>query len=177
MLVTGGDTGAGTTATAERYHLATGTWSPVASMHVPRYGHTATLLPSGKVLVVGGDQLGTGDPEVYDPAADTWISTAPMTARRYAHTATLLPSGKVLVVGGVSYAGALINETTELYDPATNAWSLGAPLSTARFSHTATLLPSGQILVTGERPSLLRRRSRASRCMIPSSMPGRPQRR
>jgi hypothetical protein len=40
-----------------------------------RIGHTATLLPSGKVLVAGGvDTVGfLLTAEVYDPATDTWL--------------------------------------------------------------------------------------------------------
>src|SRR5438132_1514358 len=84
------------------YHPATGTWSGTGSLGTAREDHTATLLPSGKVLVAGGyDNTSNvlSSAELYDPAAGTWTATGSLTARRF-HTATLLPSGKVMVAGG-----------------------------------------------------------------------------
>ena len=57
---------------------ASGTWSPTGSMSAPRYGHTATLLPDGRVLVSGGSPDGSsalGSAEIYDPALGTWSPT------------------------------------------------------------------------------------------------------
>ena len=127
----------------------TGTWSSTDPMGTARREHTATLLPSGKVLVAGGyngNYLASA--ELYDPATNTWSTTNPMGTARYFHTATLLPSGKVLVAGGYNGNGNYL-ASAELYDPATNTWSTTNPMGTARDIHTATLLPSGKVLVAG----------------------------
>ena len=82
---------------------AEASWTPTGSMATDRYFHTATLLPSGKVLVAGGYSLHVGalrSAELYDPATGTWSATGDMTTERVAPTATLLPSGKVLVAAG-----------------------------------------------------------------------------
>jgi hypothetical protein len=72
-------------------------WSSTGAMATARNRHTATLLPSGKVLVTGGsnDSNYLASAEVYDPGAGTWASTGAMATARNNHTATLLPSGKV----------------------------------------------------------------------------------
>jgi hypothetical protein len=63
-----------------------------------RYGHTATLLENGAVLVAGGIGSGDGDAssrssEVYDPTSGEWTAAGDMTVSRTLHTATLLPDG------------------------------------------------------------------------------------
>ena len=85
---------------------ATG-WVATGSLATARGRHTTTLLPSGKVLVVGGNDesggLFTGylsSAELYDPATGSWSSTGSLHTARGDHTATLLPNGKVLVAGG-----------------------------------------------------------------------------
>jgi len=126
-------------------------WSPAGTMSTGRNYHTATLLPNGKVLVVGGQVPSGGGlktADVYDPATNAWSPAAGMDIGRSQHTATLLANGKVLVAGGYGSSN-ISNATAELYDPATNTWSPAASMGTTRAVHTATLLPSGKVLVTG----------------------------
>jgi N-acetylneuraminic acid mutarotase len=185
VLITGGtdDGYFGTAlASAEIYDPDTGTWSITGNLNASRSYHTATLLPNGKVLIVGGyttnlvfvGGVGMASPislngaELYDPATGTWSITASLNTNRDSHTATLLPNGKVLVVGGGYWTidGTTPNDgsypcgltltcsykkvlNAELYDPATGTWSITGRLNTPRGGHTATLLANGKVLVAG----------------------------
>ncbi len=115
-----------------------------------RAGHSATLLPNGTVLVVGGfnGTVRLTSSELYNPATGTWTASGALTTLRTTHTATLLSNGKVLAAGGhVSASGS--TTTCELYDPAAGTWTAIGAMATARGNHTATLLPNGKVLVAG----------------------------
>ncbi|WNG23646.1 hypothetical protein F0U62_06090 [Cystobacter fuscus] len=142
--------------TAEVYDKAKGTWSSGDSMSVPRGNHTATLLESGKVLVVGGDTTDGSQPEaplqtdsvdLYDPATNTWSPAASLFMPRAGHTATLLYSGKVLVTGGRFLDWVL--QDAQVYDPDTDDWSMPAPMPRTRTGHVAVRLNSGKVMVLG----------------------------
>ena len=151
-------------ATAELYDPVAGTWSSTGRLVAAAFGHSATLLPSGRVLVAGGyrnDFLPNGgggfssnpmsldSSQLYDPATGTWRATGSLNASRQSHTATLLPNGMVLVAGGYDYTSRSDLTSAELYDEATGTWSYTASLNAARNQQTATLLTDGRVLAAG----------------------------
>jgi N-acetylneuraminic acid mutarotase len=137
---------------AEQYVIVTptvGYWVPAGNLITARYGHTATLLPNGKVLVAGGNDtsgVALSSAELYDPATGQWSATGSLSTARFQHTATLLPDGRVLVVAGGAAAGLA---SAELYNPATGQWVATNSTHWPHQQHTATLLPSGNVLVVG----------------------------
>jgi len=141
--------GPGGTLAAEEEPPATGTFGPAGSPAETRVGNTATLLPDGRVLVVGG--MGRDDvlalAEVWDPATGTFDAAGSLVVARYGHTASSLPDGRVLVVGGQAWGASLAS--AEVWDPGTGSFRSTGSLVVARFGHTATTLPDGRVLVVG----------------------------
>ncbi len=130
-----------------------GAFSLTGSMGTTRRLHTATLLPSGKVLIVGGvDDASDGiiaSAEIYDPTTSSFSPTGSMSTARHKHTATLLTSGKVLIAGGMSSYSGSVEGSAEIYDPTTGTFSPTGSMSTAHQNHTATLLSNGKVLIAG----------------------------
>src|SRR5437867_7604802 len=137
VLVVGGRSGGGSSATAEIFDPTTATWSSAASMSVDRSEHTATLLGDGHVLIAGGFSSATSthltSAEIYDPVANTWSAANPMLSGRNDHTATLLGDGKVMVAGGFGFSGTLA--LAEVYDPVTDHWTAVGSMGTPRDDH------------------------------------------
>jgi len=117
-------------------------FTATAPMSGTHQGHSATRLPDGRVVVVGG---GSTQTEVYDPAAATWTTQSATAATHTSHGAVRLNDGRVLVVGGTQFA----QPGAELFDPATGQWTAASQMLVARSNPTATLLPDGSVLACG----------------------------
>lgn len=125
---------------------------PLASPVSLKSGQSATLLPDGRWLLLGGRDGKTAPSaaRLFDPVTKrtTNLADGLITPRRD-HSATLLPDGTVLILGGVDTAGA-ITSTSERYVPATGKFEAVADLGLlARSKHRATVLADGRVLITG----------------------------
>jgi hypothetical protein len=134
---------------------ATAPGQPGLAMAVPRASHTATPLPDGRVLIVGGcvvdhcDGDAGADSELFDPATGRFTPGPPLSVPRAGHTATALADGRVLVVGGFSGERRPPLATAEIYNPATGRFEPTGPMSGRRAEHTATRMRDGRVLIAG----------------------------
>jgi hypothetical protein len=122
-----------------------------AALTSPRAHHTATVLASGQILVVGG-AAGPGSAlskaELFDPLHATVSPAGTLAQARAEHVATALPDGRVLITGGRDAAGNALS-SAEIYDPAINNFTAAQPMASARAGHVAVPLCDGTVLIAG----------------------------
>jgi hypothetical protein len=130
----------------------TGIWSPIASFPAgyPAFSFSSAVLPDGRVLIQGGEFLGsatqveTNIGAIYDPVVNTWTPVQP-------------PSGwdkigdapNVVLSDGTFLLGSCCSPQTALFNASTLTWT--ATGSKAAISGEAgfTLLPDGSVLSVG----------------------------
>lgn len=117
-----------------------------------RAGQTATLLPDGRWLTVGGEgrdgPLATA--AIWDPHGQVTLPLShALQHARAGHSATLLSDGTILILGGVGADGQAV-DVAEIFDPDTETFEPLATIGlTPRTYHTATLLTDGRVLIVG----------------------------
>lgn len=101
-----------------------GTWTRLPRMKIARLYYSSDVLPSGNVLILGGEYTGpnsalteTNTGEIYDPVAKKWTKIAPFPQQNFGDAPTeVLADGTVL-------AGSQSNSQTYLYHPGSNTWT------------------------------------------------------
>jgi len=162
VLVTGGNDGFGEVDYSLAYDPAADSWTNTAvlgnALNVPRFNHTASLLPNGAVLVAGGAQKfgnSLSSVETFSAASSSWQITGGLNGPRAFHTTVLAPNGSLFAAGGANSA-AFLNTTETIYFAAVpDSLSVGAPPSARQSSVTAVdLSPFDRgsfVSVTGQR--------------------------
>jgi hypothetical protein len=109
----------------------------------------ATVLPDGRVLVVGGAEKATDSIarcHLYDPQHDRWSDTGHLTIARSYPVLAPVPGG-ALAIGGCVADGLHGRDSCERYDATSGAWTPTQPLPFPMQPATAMALRSGLILV------------------------------
>ena len=133
-----------------------GTFNATSSMITPRFGHTSTLLPDGRVLIAGGYvSCGVGPlpaacipaawAELYDPATASFTGAGNMSTISPVG-GLLLPNDKVLFAEGI-FTG--VPARLELYDPSSGEFKIAEASTSMSAVFSAALLNDGRVLLNG----------------------------
>ncbi len=130
VLIVGGKTrvgaGEGTNPEVYLFDPNTMSFSMIGTLPKGRAWHRAVKLLDGSVLIVGGEDYATGQPEplsdayLFNPADNSITAVGSMAKPRADFGATLLSDGRVMVQGGVYLYSSGMGITTasvEFYDP------------------------------------------------------------
>lgn len=144
-----------------------GSIETVGQMLHARRNPTATPLPSGEVVIIGGsDERWSVETneflsarenvlqiEHFDPITGRSTPGASLSVGRNGHSATLLADGRILIVGGTaSRVGSESTRVAEIYDPRTRTIATAGFSMAPRFQSSTVLMPDGLVYITGGFP-------------------------
>jgi Galactose oxidase, central domain len=131
-------------------------WQRAPALTEARLFHSASLMPDGAVLIIGGmldpgltpgrEAMVLSSVEQY--AQGRVMPVPAMAQARAKHSATVLADAGLLVAGGFDLKGQAMAHA-ERWNASTRAWQRVLPMRVARHSHTATLLADGRVMVSG----------------------------
>jgi len=123
-------------------------WQAAAALTMPRSLHTSTLLPDGRVLVVGGDSgLGSShSAEIYDARSGTWAIGPDLVDARHSHVAFAFFDEAIVVAGGYGLASEAIPAVESFIG---DGWEGGPRLIEARADFAAVLQATRAIAYIG----------------------------
>jgi hypothetical protein len=168
VLVTGGHSAGeqarlGVSDSAEIWEPATGTFRRLPRpMMIARAGHSATLLPDGRVLIAGGYSTAAGYvfAEIFDPRDESFSALPEVQPMRALHAALATEDGRVLLLGGeTALPGGeepVPMSSVLRFDPETGRFTRLPSLTMPRTMVRAALLPDGRALLFGGQHELQR---------------------
>ena len=120
-------------------------------------GQSATLLPDGRWLLLGGqakDGGVTAIAQIFDHRIQPKTKlTSQLAFARKDHSATLMPNGKILILGGIDAKDTVLSEAEEFDIDSGQFSTLGGLGLIPRSGHTATALLDGRLLIAGGKDS------------------------
>jgi hypothetical protein len=141
------------TASLETYEVASGSWSTLGALRMPRAEHTATAVDDGDIFLVGG--VGTGRirtdyTELLEIAGSALGSVSVPSPGLSGHVAIALgtdspPTPVLLEVLVVAFDGW--RSGAAVYESESARWIETGPMHSPGLGHLATLLPDGRVLV------------------------------
>ena len=173
LLTAGGwISGTNVNSTAKSFTVDLNGPSPIvaatADMHFPRKFQNGVMLPTGKVLVIGGNTSGQKfsdsgtilETEIWDPDTGTWTVGAAMTIpRNYHSVALLLVDGRVLAAGsgycsGSVACGGSSHKDGQVYSPPYLFNADGSPATRPAISSGPGRISSGEVFTVTATPGL-----------------------
>jgi len=139
---------------AEVYDPAADAWHTVGDLSAARAWAEAERLPSGEVLVMGGETeeardtgLSLASTEIFDPVTETFRAGPDMPWRAGDFASLTLPSGRIVISGGRDRDADHNVANVAFYDEAVGAWQMGPSMGVPRSNHSMVRLLDGRLMV------------------------------